>query len=80
MNELTYGRLDTLLRSLGFSASLYEEDTRVYKHAKTGALVTFPLHPDRELVRPHHVAGTRMILDAFGIAIPPELAAQLQAG
>jgi hypothetical protein len=80
MSDVTYGRLDAVLRGLGFAASVFEKDTRVYKHAKTGALVTFPIHPDHAPVLPHHVAGTQMILDAFGIATPPELAAQLQAG
>lgn len=77
--EATYGQLDKVLRALGFKASVYEKDTRVYKHPKTGALVTFPIHPDNEQVLPHHFVGTRMILDAFGIATPRELEAQLQA-
>ena len=80
MAELTYGRLDATLRALGFSASEFEGDTRVYEHPKTGALVTFPLFPDGHAVLPHHLVGTRMILDAFGIAAPPEFAAQLRAG
>jgi hypothetical protein len=79
MPELTYGKLDMALRALGFSASVYEKDTRVYKHPRTGALITFPIYPEHNRVLPHHVVGTRMILDGFGIATPPELAAQLQA-
>ena len=79
MPEVTYGQLDKVLRTLGFTASVFEKDTRVYKHARTGALVTFPINPDDKLVLPHHIVGTRMILDAFGIATPRELATQLQA-
>jgi hypothetical protein len=79
MPEVTYGRLDAILRALGFSASVFEKDTRVYKHARTGALVTFPIYPDNSQVLPHHFVDTQMILDAYGIASPPEFAAQLQA-
>ena len=79
MSEITYGRLDATLRALGFAATVFENDTRIYKHAKTGALVTFPLLPDNKVVLPHHLVGTRMILDAFGIAEPPEFTAHLQA-
>lgn len=79
MSEVTYGRLDAVLRALGFVASEPEKGTKVYKHAKSGALVTFPTLPAQKAVLPHHLEGTRMILDAFGIAAPPEFTAQLQA-
>ena len=80
MSKVTYGHLDAVLRSLGFSASEFENDTRVYKHPKTGALVTFPLLPDNKPVLSHHLAGTKMILDTYGITPPSDFAAQLQAG
>lgn len=80
MSDITYGRLDGVLRGLGFVYSEPEKGTKVYRHPPTGALVTFPAYPAGKAVLPHHLAGTRMILDAFGIAEPPEFAAQLQAG
>jgi hypothetical protein len=79
MPETTYGQLDAALRRLGFTVGVYEGGTYVYKHPKSGALLTFPILPDDQPVRPHHLVATRMTLDAFGIAAPPELAAQLQA-
>lgn len=79
MTEVTYGRLDATLRALGFAATVFENDTRVYKHAPSGALVMFPLLPDSEAVRPHHLVATRMTLEWFGVAEPPEFAARLQA-
>lgn len=79
MPEVTYGRLDTVLRALGFVYSEPEPGTKVYRHLQTGALVTFPVLPVNKTVLPHHLEGTRMILDAFGIAEPPEFTARLQA-
>jgi hypothetical protein len=78
MPEVTYGRLDEVLRSLGFSVSEPEMGTRVYQHAGTAARVILPVLPDRDLVFPHHLVGTRMILEAFGIADPPEFTSRLQ--
>ncbi|MBA4066190.1 MAG: hypothetical protein C0501_21240 [Isosphaera sp.] len=78
MPEVTYHQLDTILREYGFSVSVYQKDTRVYKHPATGALLAFPILPADTAVRPHHMVGTRMTLDAFGIADPPEFAARLQ--
>lgn len=79
MPETTYGRLDAVLRKLGFTVGVFENDTRVYKHPKSGALISFPIFPESQAVSPHHLVATQMALDAFGIATPPELATQLQA-
>ena len=80
MPEVTYGRLDAVLRSLGFSASVFEKDTRVYKHPSTGALVTFPIYPDSKPVLPHHLVATRMTLDGFGIVSPPGIRGTTSGG
>jgi hypothetical protein len=76
---LTYGQLDAALRALGFTVGEFVHDSRVYKHLRSGALIVFPILPNGQPVRPHHLVATRMTLDGFGIAAPPELAAQLQA-
>ncbi|MDY3553612.1 hypothetical protein GobsT_01050 [Gemmata obscuriglobus] len=76
MTDLTYSQLDTILRGLGFSVRNVDKNTRAYKHAG-GALLVLPVGQER--VIPHHLVATRMALDAFGIAEPPEFAAQLQA-
>jgi hypothetical protein len=78
MPEATYHQLDVVLRSLGFSVNEPDRETRVYKHPQTGALLVFPILPDRSAVREHHFVGTQMTLDAFGIADPPEFASRLQ--
>jgi hypothetical protein len=78
MPEVTYHQLDVVLRSLGFSVTEPEQGTRVYKHPQTGALLIFPILPERNAVRDHHLAGTRMTLEAFGIADPPDFASRLQ--
>lgn len=78
MGTATYHQLDVVLRSFGFTVREPEPGTRVYKHPDTGALLIFPIMPDRATVREHHLVGTRMTLDAFGIADPPEFADRLQ--
>jgi hypothetical protein len=72
MRKVTYGRLGKFLQSLGFSKHEPEPGTLVYKHEASGALVILPIRKDHENVAPHHLVGTRMILDAFGIMDPPE--------
>jgi hypothetical protein len=78
MPEVTYRRLDEVLRSLGFSVQEPEEGTRLYRHARSGALIVLPALPEHDEVLPRHLVGVRMTLDAFGIADPPEFASRLQ--
>jgi hypothetical protein len=78
MPEVTYERLNQILQSLGFSLPVDEKGTRVYRHEGTGALIIMPARKDHDLVPPHHVVGTRMILEAYGIMDPPEFTSRLQ--
>jgi hypothetical protein len=78
MGSVTYHQLDVVLRSLGFTVREPEPGSRVYKHPDTGALLIFPILPDGDAVREHHLVGTRMTLDAFGIADPLEFTSRLQ--
>jgi hypothetical protein len=59
MPEVTYKRLDEILRSLGFSVGEPEPGTRVYRHESTGAMVILPIRNDPDLVAPHHTLGTQ---------------------
>ncbi len=77
MPEVTYHQLDTVLQSLGFAVREPDPETRVYKHPG-GALLAFPIIPDHVPVREHHLVATRMTLEAFGIADPPEFASRMQ--
>ena len=77
MPEATYNQLDAVLRGFGFTVREPDPETRVYKHPG-GALLAFPTLPERDRVREHHLVGTRMVLEAFGIADPPDFAARLQ--
>jgi hypothetical protein len=70
MAELTYGRLDEVLRGLGFSLRGSVEKNNVYLHERTGAAVVFPEFPSCDLVQPRHLAAVRGILDAYGITDP----------
>ncbi|VTT99726.1 unnamed protein product [Gemmataceae bacterium] len=78
MRKATYRQLDTVLRSFGFKVYDPEPGTRVYRYPDSRAFVTFPVHPDGDKVLPHHLVGTRMVLEAFGIADPPEFESRLQ--
>ncbi len=78
--DVTYGQLDTVLRSLGFSSRLVKGDppARVYDHTATGASFTIPPFPEAEFVLDYHLAGARTTLDLFGIADPKRFDAQLR--
>ena len=78
--NVTYGQLDQVLRSLGFSSRLINGDppARVYDHKNTGASFTIPPFPDNDFVLDYHLAGARTTLDLFGIADPSYFDAELR--
>lgn len=78
--DVTYGQLDEVLRSLGFSCRLATLDTpaRVYEDKESGALVILPPFPESDRVLEYHLVMVRTTLDGFGIADPLVFAAKLQ--
>ena len=78
--DVTYGQLDKVLRSLGFSKRLIENRAIgvQYTHKETGAVVTLPLFPDDDYVLDYHLAGVRTMLDGFGVADPSVFDAKLK--
>jgi hypothetical protein len=78
--EFTYGQLDTVLRSLGFSCWLAKEDSpaRVYEHKESGAELILPAFPETDFVLDYHLVGARTTVDLFGIADPKVFDAKLQ--
>ena len=78
--EVTYGQLDRVLRSLGFSSRLVQgkPPARHYEHKETGAFITLPPLPESERVLEHHLVTVRVTLDGFGIADPVVFASYLQ--
>lgn len=79
MAEVTYGRLDKVLRSLGFSLRMSEDPkAKIYEHKKTGALLALPLVSDEAPVQARHLAAVRATLDAYGIGDRMDLAQELQ--
>jgi hypothetical protein len=78
--DVTYGQLDKVLRSLGFSSRLVngEPPARVYDHKETGASFMMPPFPDADFVLDYHLIGARTTLDLFGIADPKAFDAKLQ--
>jgi hypothetical protein len=78
--EVTYGQLDKVLRSLGFTPHVVNGDppARRYQHKETGALITMPPFPMTDFVLDYHLVGARTTLDLWGIADPKAFDAQLQ--
>jgi hypothetical protein len=78
--EVTYGQLDKVLRSLGFSCRPTRKDPpgRIYEHQKTGAVIIIPAFPDSDHVYEHHLIAARGELENFGLADPSVFAAELQ--
>jgi hypothetical protein len=78
--DITYGQLDRVLRSLGFSCRPGSNDPpgRVYEHKKAGAIIMVPAYADTDKVFEHHLAAARTELENFGIANPAAFAARLQ--
>ena len=77
MTSITYGHLDTVLRTLGFSLRVVDEG-RIYEHDPTGALIAIAYLPDTTEVLPRHLVAARSILDAYGISDPLDLDSRLQ--
>ncbi len=78
MTEVTFGKLDQLLRGLGFTAFDTLTGTRVYQHRPSGAEVYIPRQTPEQLVRPHHVLSARVTLDDFGVLADREFEGRLQ--
>jgi hypothetical protein len=77
MPKVTYGQLDNVLRSLGFSLRGIVEKNKVYSHEESGALIVYPVFPDEEEAMPTHVGKVRAILEAYGIANPLDFTTKL---
>jgi hypothetical protein len=78
--DVTYGQLDRVLRSLGFTCRLVDLDgkARVYEDKESGAIIILPLFPESDRVLEYHLIMVRTTLDGFGIADPTAFAAKLQ--
>jgi hypothetical protein len=78
--DVTYGQLDKVLRSLGFTCRLVNGDppARVYDHKETGASFIIPPFPMSDFVLDYHLVGARTTLDLFGVADPKAFDAKLQ--
>ncbi len=80
MINVTYGKLDRVLRTLGFSCRTanLQSEAFVYEHQHTGAVVILPAAADRKKALPQHVAAVQATLAEYEIADPLALAGELQ--
>jgi hypothetical protein len=78
--DVTYGQLDNVLRSLGFSCQPSDKKPpgRIYHHLKSGAMIMLPSFADDEKVFAYHLITVQGELENFGIADPTALAARFQ--
>jgi hypothetical protein len=79
-SEVTYGQLDKVLRSLGFTSRLVEGEppARVYDHKESGASIMLPPFPEKDRVLEYHLVTARVMLDEQGIADPTAFDAKLR--
>jgi hypothetical protein len=79
-SDVTYGQLDQVLRSLGFTcrASKTDPPGRIYQHPESGAMIALPAYPDSDKVFEYHMETVRGELDNFGIADPTAFASKFQ--
>jgi len=77
--EVSYGQLDRVLRSLGFTCRVVMKDgeARRYEHAQSGALILLPAYPEDDMVLEYHLVMVRVMLENFGIADPTTFDAKL---
>jgi hypothetical protein len=78
--NVTYGQLDKVLRSLGFTCRPGNNDPpgHIYEHKKAGAIVMLPAFLDSDKVYEHHLEAARLELNDFGIANAAAFDAKLQ--
>ena len=81
MNEVTYGAVDKVLQSLGFTCRVLRQEppARWYEHRETGAIVTLPMLPENHRMLPQDLAAVQGTLRVYGIADPLDFAAKLKA-
>jgi hypothetical protein len=79
-SNVTYGQLNKVLRSLGFSSRPAQDDPpgRLYEHKETKAVILLPSFPESDKVLEYHLILVRTTLDNFGIADPSVFDAKLQ--
>ena len=75
---VTYGRLDSVLQSLGFSVRVEKGQRRLYMHEETGAIMSLPDGRPSEAANRTYVAAVRKVLADYDIADEVEFASQLQ--
>jgi hypothetical protein len=80
--NVTYGQLDRVLRSLGFTChpGTNNPPGRIYEHKSAGAVIMVPALPETDKVYEHHLAAARSELESFGITDPTTFDTQLKVG
>jgi hypothetical protein len=78
--DVSYGQLDKVLRSLGFTCRVVQQngEGRRYEHRQSGAVILLPAFPADDKVWEHHLVGAQVTLENFGIADASVFAAKLQ--
>jgi predicted RNA binding protein YcfA (HicA-like mRNA interferase family) len=78
-NHITFARLESVLKELGFVKKVVPGTGVGYKHPPTGALVVVRLHKPREIVPDYVIVGVRHELEWQGVIEAKEFEEMLQA-
>src|SRR5437899_2340422 len=65
---VSYGQLDSVLQSFGFTVRVEKGQRRLYTHAETGALMSLPDLKPTEPANATYVAAVRKVLSDYDIA------------
>jgi hypothetical protein len=76
--NITYGKLDAVLQSVGFTVRVERAKRRLYTHAETGAVMSLPDRKSSEPANSTYVAAVRKVLADYEIADEVAFASQLQ--
>jgi len=78
-NRITFGRLEAVLKNLGFVKKVVPDTGVGYNHAPTGAIVIVRHHKPNELVPDYVMAAARHELDQQGVIEPKDFEEMLKA-
>lgn len=77
--DVTFGQLDEVLRSLGFTRHPGKNDPPgwVYEHKRAGAVIMLPGFSESDRIYEHHLMAARSELETFGITDPTTFDAKI---
>jgi hypothetical protein len=66
-SRITFSQLRQLLLELGFTETVAPKSHVLFAHSQSGAETALPAYRPNQVVRPHHLATVRIMLDRKGL-------------